>query len=139
MIAVTLMVLTLRQDSRNLGRGQGESVDPKELYECSGFAYNGVRMSVARKPKVTVEEVVELAGQLPVKDRLRVISKLADGLTTTPPPKKRRKPITQYAAVGMWKDREDMKDSVAWVRALRKQVSVAVEDNDAIPCAFATA
>jgi hypothetical protein len=76
-------------------------------------------VSVAKKTEVTVEKVVEMAGRLPVKDRLRVISKLAEDLATETPSKKRRKPITQYAAVGMWKDREDMKDSVAWVRALR--------------------
>lgn len=81
-------------------------------------------MSVAKKKvaKVTVEEVVEMAGRLSVKDRLRVISKLADELSTEALPKKPRKPITQYAFVGMWKDREDMKDSVAWVRALRAHV-----------------
>jgi len=80
---------------------------------------NGV--SVAKKSKVTVEEVVEMAGRLPVNDRLRVISKLAEGLATEAPPNRPRKPITEYAFVGMWKDREDMKDSVEWVRNLRAQ------------------
>ena len=78
-------------------------------------------MGVAKKPKVTVEKVVDLANGLSVKDRLRVISKLAEDLLTEAPPQRLRKPITQYAFCGMWKDREEMKDSAAWVRALREE------------------
>jgi hypothetical protein len=63
---------------------------------------------MTKRSKVTVEEVVEMAGHLPAKDRLRVISKLAEGLTREAPTKRPRKPITQYAFVGMWKDREEL-------------------------------
>lgn len=34
--------------------------------------------------------------------------------------KKDDKPLSEYNFVGMWKDREDMKDSTAWVRQQRK-------------------
>jgi hypothetical protein len=30
------------------------------------------------------------------------------------------KPLSEYDFVGMWKDRDDMKDSTAWVREQRK-------------------
>jgi hypothetical protein len=78
-------------------------------------------MSVAKRPRVTVENVLEMADRLSVKDRLRVISTLADELSTESPLKRQRKPITEYEFVGMWRDREDMEDSVAWVRALRER------------------
>lgn len=31
------------------------------------------------------------------------------------------KPISEYGFVGMWKDRDDMADSTAWVREQRKK------------------
>lgn len=35
--------------------------------------------------------------------------------------KKQRRPLRKEPFVGMWKDREDMKDSGAWVRNLRQR------------------
>lgn len=34
--------------------------------------------------------------------------------------KAKRSPLRDEKFVGMWKDREDLKDSIAWVRSLRK-------------------
>ena len=34
--------------------------------------------------------------------------------------KNRRKELGDYRAIGMWADREDMKDPSAWVRKIRK-------------------
>jgi len=34
--------------------------------------------------------------------------------------KAKRSPLREEKFVGMWKDREDLKDSSAWVRSLRK-------------------
>lgn len=33
----------------------------------------------------------------------------------------RKVPLAEDPAIGMWKDREDMKDSAAWVRRQREQ------------------
>ena len=33
---------------------------------------------------------------------------------------KKRTPAAEHPAVGMWKDREDMKDPAAWVRKIRR-------------------
>jgi hypothetical protein len=35
-------------------------------------------------------------------------------------PVKRKKPLREEAFFGMWADREDIKDSVDWVRSLRR-------------------
>ena len=34
--------------------------------------------------------------------------------------KKPAKDLLEYRAIGMWADREDMKDPAAWVRKIRK-------------------
>lgn len=34
--------------------------------------------------------------------------------------KSTKKPLSEYGFVGMWKDREDMADSTAWIRKQRK-------------------
>jgi hypothetical protein len=54
-----------------------------------------ITASVAKKSKIRIEQIIELANRLPVKDRLRIISNLADELSAGSPPKKPRKPITQ--------------------------------------------
>lgn len=41
--------------------------------------------------------------------------------TTAPQKKKPRKPLSEESFVGMWRDRPEMEDSVAYVRALRKR------------------
>ena len=38
----------------------------------------------------------------------------------TAKPNKKKKPLREEEFVGMWADREDMKDSVAWVRKTRE-------------------
>lgn len=35
--------------------------------------------------------------------------------------KKKKRPLRDEPFFGMWKDREDMKDSVAWVRKIREE------------------
>lgn len=45
------------------------------------------------------------------KEKARILP-----LTTETP----ARPLSEHPAVGMWKDREDMKDPVAYVRNLRK-------------------
>ena len=40
--------------------------------------------------------------------------------TTTPGSKSRRARLAKEPFIGMWKDRADMRDSVAWIRELRR-------------------
>ncbi len=39
----------------------------------------------------------------------------------SPTKKSRRSKLTKEPFIGMWKDREDMRDSVEWVRQLRRK------------------
>jgi len=71
--------------------------------------------------KLTLEKVLEVTRQLPAKDKLRLISRLAEDLATQARANKRRRPITAYSFCGMWEDRQGMEDSTAWVRRLREQ------------------
>ncbi|MHC4248228.1 MAG: type II toxin-antitoxin system prevent-host-death family antitoxin [Planctomycetota bacterium] len=40
--------------------------------------------------------------------------------TIVPKRKRKRMPAADHPAVGMWKDREDLKDPSAWVRGIRR-------------------
>jgi hypothetical protein len=51
-----------------------------------------------------------------------IITFLATQATTRPaPPPRPKGPLAEDPAIGMWRDREDMADSVAWVRAVRER------------------
>ena len=51
-------------------------------------------------------------------DELRVLITEAQAILRM---RARKTPISADPAIGMWKDREDMQDSAAWVRDLRKR------------------
>ncbi len=57
---------------------------------------------------------VQQVGSITITFRGKPVAKL---LSTSPA---KNKKLTDYAAIGMWKDREDMKDVDAWVRKVRK-------------------
>jgi antitoxin (DNA-binding transcriptional repressor) of toxin-antitoxin stability system len=42
--------------------------------------------------------------------------------------KKKKVDLSKLPAFGMWKDREDMKDSVAWERQMRLKQSLRIHD-----------
>jgi len=71
--------------------------------------------------KAKLEEILELAEKLETPEKLMLISKIALNLSRCVTPKRPRKPISSYAFCGIWEDREDMKNSVEWVRDLRDQ------------------
>jgi len=77
---------------------------------------------MANRQTLSEEKVIELIKKLDAAAQLRLISKVAEGLSVrTPPTKRLRKPITSYKFCGMWRNREDMKNSTEWVRALREK------------------
>lgn len=51
-------------------------------------------------------------------DELRTLIAEAQAMLRT---RTRKTPISEDPAIGMWADREDMKDSAAWVREVRKR------------------
>ena len=74
-----------------------------------------------KKKEGAAEEIYKMINKLEPSQKLRLISRVAEDLSIKALLKKPRKPISSYKAFGMWKDREDMKDSVAWVRKLREK------------------
>jgi hypothetical protein len=50
-------------------------------------------------------------------DELRALIAAAQAILRT---RARKTPISEDPAIGMWADREDMKDSVAWEHEVRK-------------------
>jgi hypothetical protein len=51
-------------------------------------------------------------------DELRALIAEAQAILRT---RARKTPISEAPAIGMWTDREDMKDSAAWEREVRKR------------------
>ena len=51
-------------------------------------------------------------------DELRALIAEAQAMLRT---RARKTPISEDPAIGMWADREDMKDSAAWEREVRKR------------------
>ena len=51
-------------------------------------------------------------------DELRALIAAAQAILRT---RARKIPISEDPAIGMWADREDMKDSAAWEREVRKR------------------
>ena len=73
---------------------------------------------MAPDPNTLLERVRNLTPEL--QDTL---AKILDALEMSPPetgPKGQKRPLTDLEFCGMWADREDMKDSAAWVRKIRE-------------------
>ncbi|MEX0663002.1 MAG: hypothetical protein WEA58_12560 [Balneolaceae bacterium] len=69
------------------------------------------------------KSVLDILDQLPPSARKEAegfVRFLYDQYVTSPPKKSTDSSITESPFVGMWKDREDLKDSTAWVREQRK-------------------
>ena len=70
------------------------------------------------------ESIVREIASLPPEAQKQVIDFIAflkaRYPTTQPARKERRTRLTDEPFIGMWRDREDMKDSTAWVRSLRQ-------------------
>ena len=67
--------------------------------------------------------MVSQAKRLSPAQKAKLVSALSDDLESESirPVRHSKRPLTELAACGMWKDREDMKDSVAWVQELRRR------------------
>ena len=70
---------------------------------------------------MTNEELIKEIPNLPKEVRLR-IEKIIDAFRkqTIQSDRAKRVPLRDEPFVGMWADREDMKDPVEWVRNMRK-------------------
>jgi hypothetical protein len=69
------------------------------------------------------KSVLDILDQLPPSARKEAedfVRFLHDQYVTSTPKKSTDTSITESPFVGMWKDREDLKDSTAWVREQRK-------------------
>ncbi len=56
-------------------------------------------------------------------EQMDTLERVLDAIETTPTtkmPQQIDRPLSEYEFFGMWADREEMKDSVAWVRKLRE-------------------
>lgn len=70
--------------------------------------------------KTLIEKIETLPDE--GKDKLlSFVEYLKEFYDIEPEKPKEKKPLSSYEFVGMWKDREDMKDSVAWVKKLRRE------------------
>jgi antitoxin (DNA-binding transcriptional repressor) of toxin-antitoxin stability system len=93
----------------------------------------GVPLAIMGPPrnatvKMTHEEIIEGMRELRNRvkpDRMGVREMVVEGPSRKPRAKtpalrpKRPKRLEDYSAIGMWADREDMKDPSAWVRKIR--------------------
>lgn len=80
-------------------------------------------MARAAAQKPDFEELVSQAKKLSPAQRAKLVNVLSEDLEAESirPVRKSSVPIHLSPGVGMWKDREDMKDSVAWVQELRRR------------------
>ena len=80
-------------------------------------------MARASTPKPNFDELLSQAKKLSPAKRAKLIALLSDDLESESiqPVRHSKRPLSKLAACGMWKDREDMKDSVAWVQELRRR------------------
>ena len=74
---------------------------------------------------MTIEQLLREIEALPAADRKQVADFIAflrfRAKKQRPRQSSKRKPLTEEPFVGMWKDREDMRDGgAAWVRRLRE-------------------
>ena len=75
---------------------------------------------------MTNEELVKEIGLLPIDVRRRIEKIIADARkqneTATTKKSVSKTPLSEHPFVGMWKDREDMKEGgAAWIRKLRRE------------------
>jgi len=74
---------------------------------------------------MTSEQLLREIEALPEEERRQVADFVAflrfRARRKRPLPRSKLPPLEQEPFVGMWSDREDMKDSVAWVRSLRRR------------------
>jgi len=73
------------------------------------------------KREIDIDEIFELIHQLDPKEQLLLISKIAEGISYKAFPKRPRKPVSSYKAFGIWRDRDEMKDSLTWIQELRRK------------------
>jgi hypothetical protein len=74
---------------------------------------------------MTHQQLLKKYDALPPAAR-RQVARLISALSSGPPTKRRQRSakkasIADAPFVGMWKDREDMEDSAAWVREFRRK------------------
>lgn len=84
----------------------------------------GGSATIAAEEVMTNEEMLREIEALPLEAKRNLQDFLAFLRTrykSSPPPKPVRLPeLTKEKFVGMWRDREDMRDSSAWVRNVRR-------------------
>ncbi len=70
---------------------------------------------------VTLEKIIEMIAQLP-PDKQEEVADFVEFLSRKQaPPQTPSRPLTDEPLFGLWKDREDMRDSVDYVRRLREK------------------
>ncbi len=73
---------------------------------------------------MVISRIVQDIDSLPPEAQKQVadfVAFLQERYTPIPAKKIRRSKLTKEPFVGMWKDRSDMKDSVEWVRQVRRE------------------
>ncbi|MBI2944889.1 MAG: DUF2281 domain-containing protein [Candidatus Wallbacteria bacterium] len=87
------------------------------------FFEERIAMARATVQKPNFAEVVSQAKKLSPAQRAKLVRVLTDDLEaeSITPVRHSKRPLSELAACGMWKDREDMKDSVKWVQELRRR------------------
>ncbi len=72
---------------------------------------------------MTNEEILREINSLPLEAQRQIedfISFLRERYNSSPPKVASTSDLETEAFVGMWRDREDMRDSSAWVRSIRE-------------------
>ena len=72
---------------------------------------------------MTYEEIIRELASLPPegqKEAADFIASLHDRYSRSPSSEQTDRNLLELEFVGMWRDREDMRDSTAWVRRLRE-------------------
>jgi len=73
---------------------------------------------------MTYEEILRELASLPPegqKEAADFITFLHERYSRSDSPEENGRDLTDLGFVGMWRDREDMRDSTAWVRRLRER------------------
>lgn len=73
---------------------------------------------------MAVSRIVQDINSLPPEAQRQVadfVAFLQERYVSVPAKKSRRAKLTKEPFIGMWKDRSDMKDSVEWVRQVRRE------------------
>ncbi len=75
---------------------------------------------------MTILRIVQDINSLPPEAQKQVadfVAFLQERYASVPAKKSRRAKLTKEPFIGMWKGRSDMKDSVEWVRQVRREQS----------------